>query len=451
MRNDPYITITPDEASIKYNAFKALISLTDNSCLIGVPGRKECSHVTGESTVLLEVNKVSPINGALTPVEGYDSKVIKFEINKYGDVEYLLDISGLEPNTTYNIGLRATFVGSTVNEGNLITQELLQTKESKRMITTKSLAGFKGEWKSINPNEVSVIDTTVQFLETEQSAGSESAETSINAINKVVVRLYNGRNAGDLATRKHIAEKAYYSSKTFSIKEKFFDNAFSITSDGTFRLDKESLIELSGGDGLSEYYTLVIQAYTATNNEINFVNGSNIYSYYVPSYLRMEFTKPELEVNDVSNNAANKMFKNLANGGTIVGYDIEAGFSRAELEAAGYDPKEINIYVYSDLPDPENPNKKKQLKFYIKNDEGKLELVDKITAPLGDESHYATRIYMDYGTTYEMNDDIMTRGNDFYIGYNIKCYDTINGGNDYLPNDEESIKTSPVGYGIYRK
>lgn len=428
MGNDPYVTVVPNDEIVSHDKIGATIYLTDNSCLISMPGREKCS---GNSTTIVEVSRVNSLTGERVPVF---TKLATFDVTEE-DIKYDLYVDNLTPGTIYTVDVRANFNNSDALEK----QEILHTDESKRTITTKSLSSFEVDWKNNQGTPTHVIDATVKLVADENS-GTLSPEESINSVNKVVLKLYDGRSTGDLDTKNPIATKTIVKSNIINLKAMFYDTAYAISSLTTFGLTMDDLKKISGKDKLNEYYTLTIDAYTETDYKINLID--NVYSYRVSSILLMgEIEEPVIKIEPITNKGAGSIFSNLTNGATTVGYTISAAFDRNQLIINNILPQRINFYVYNN-----NSEKKEKIKFYIMNEAGELELVDKFSADLDENGFYDAKIYMDYGTPYETVDEIMRRGNSFYIGYEIE---TLADGQTLLypvSND----KNSPSSYGVYK-
>ena len=428
MGNEPYITVVPNNELISYDSIGATIYLKDNSCIISMPGREKCN---GSSTTVLDVTKINSITGEKISVF---TKLIEFDVSQE-EIKYELFLDKLQTGTTYNIELRANFYGSESDEK----QEILHTDESKRTITTKSLASFTNDWVDMGSSANHVVNVQSKFVADENS-GTMSGENSAKAIKKVVVSLYEGNNVGDLQSVLPIAVKSFIDTDEFNIKENFYDNGYTITTDETFGLNLDALKNYSEDGKLSEYYTISINAYYDVDGN-NVVNLSNsVIAYKISPILLMDnIEDPVLEIEYITNKASGKLFNNLTNDGTHVGYRILAAFDRVGLIANNLDPQRINFYVY-------NGNKEK-IKFYVKDENGDLILVDKITGDLGESNFYETDIYMDYGTEYGITDNIMSRGNQFYIGYEIETVSEDEVLLYPIARDEDS----PSDYGLYEK
>ena len=68
-----------------------------------------------------------------------------------------------------------------------------------------------------------------------------------------------------------IGVKSFVNTEEFNLKENFYDNSYIITTEETFGLDIDTLKSLSSDGKLSEYYTIIVEAYyddRATNRAI---------------------------------------------------------------------------------------------------------------------------------------------------------------------------------------
>lgn len=428
MGSDPYVTVVPNDDEISFDRIGATIYLIDNSCLISMPGREKCNDV---STAVVDVSKVNPITGEKTSVF---AKVVDFTVGE-DDITYDLKLNNLQPGTTYNIEVRADLNDDDDHSSVVI----LHTDESKMNITTKSLTSFVSEWDDLGSKEQHVVNTQLKF-NGEEGTGTMSPEDSASAIKKVVVRLYDGDNPDNLADKTPIATKNFYNNATFNIKEKFYDEGYPITSDETFGLDINRLRELNSNGKLSEYYTIVVNAYY-DEGEVNQVRlSNNVNSYRVARILLEDIKEPIINIDPIVRGDPAVIETKLNNPGTHVGYKVDVAFDRDGMLNSGFIPNKINLYVYT--------FDNRRVSFYIKDKNNNLVLVDKLTDDLGETNYYESKIYMDYGTEYSVSDnDVMRRGNNYYIGYVIDYTEgTTSGkypsnyGNDHGPN---------VDYGIY--
>ena len=425
MGNEPYVTVVANENMISHDSIGATIYLTDNSCLISMPGRERCS---GASTAVVEVSEVNSLTGYRTPIF---TEVVTFEVTDE-DIHYELYLDGLTPGTTYNIEVRASY-----NTGDsLEKQEVAHTDESDRIIVTKELSSFDMEWTYNQGNTDIVINAGAQ-LKASENSGTLSPEESLNSITQVIINLYEGRTTSNLDKVIPIATKTLVRSNVFDFKDKFYDNVYPITSSGTFGLSMDALKDLSKDGKLNEYYTITVEAYTATGYEIRLIN--NIYVYRISSLLLMDEIKdPVVDIDGITNSRAGNIFPNLTNTGTYVGYTVTAAFDRAQLIVNNIIPQKINYYVYDYVT-------KTKVKFYIKDENDELILVDSLSGDLGENNFFEAQIFMDYGTSYETIDEVMSRGNKYYIGYDIECL--ADGRRYYYPESKE--RELPVEYGVF--
>ena len=430
MGDEPYITVVPNEELITHNTLGATIYLTDNSCLISMPGREKCS---GASTAVVEVSRVNPNTGERFPLPLIP---IEFEVND-DEIKYNLYLDEhLQPGTTYNIEVKALFNNSTGFEK----QEINHTDESKRMIATKYLSSFNVNWDNYQSSANHVVNAGVRFSTVENS-NTETPEETLSKIDKVLLKLYQGERPSDFTTVSPIKTMEVSRKEGVNFKELFYDAYYAVSSSDTFGMSIDQLKKLNAESPedpgkLTEYYTLYIEAY-ADGNLITLINPSH--QYKISSVLLLDgVIEPVIKINDITH-GANNLFGNLSNGGTVVGYNVTAAFDRNSLVLAGNTPKNIHYYVYS--------ASHKRLKFYILNSDNELVLVDKVSAPLGDEGYHETNIYMDYGTLYETVDDIMTRGNLFYIGYELDLLSAEGDINSYPSNANPN---APSDVGLYQ-
>ena len=398
MGDDPYVTVTPREDLITHNTIGATIYLIDNSCLVSMPGREKCN---GASSTVVEVSRINPLTGERVSVF---TREVEFEVTEE-DIKYNLYLENLQPGNTYNITVR-----SKLNNSSSDTEELLHTDSSKRNISTKYLSSFNVNWENYQSSATHVVNAGVKFTSVENSS-TESPEETLNKIDKVILKLYQGERPTDFTTVAPIKTVEISKEAGVNFKETIFDAFYVISSSDTFGMSMTQLKKLNAENAedkgkLSEYYTLLIQA-EVDGNPVTLINPTH--QYKISSLLLLDgVEEPVIKVTNITNSMFNKRFSNLTNGGTIVGYNITAAYDLANL--VGYEAQSITYYVY----DKNN----KPLRFYYLN--GKDELVEtegnSITFNL-DVGFHETNIYMNYGTEYEQNDSFMSRGNTFKIGY----------------------------------
>ena len=233
-----------------------------------------------------------------------------------------------------------------------------------------------------------------------------------------------------------IRTRELYSS-VYDFKKILYDDWFKITTEDTFKID------IDGLGKLSEYYTISMEAWTGTGQQITLVN--NVYSYRINPTLYNPLSEPFLGVTGVMNSSAGNIFKDLS-GSTYVAYDIQAAFNRTEMEDNAITPQKINYYVYG--------ADKKKLNFYVQDKNDELVLVDKLTIVLNDCvvdedkgelcQDFTARLFMDYGVSYYQEDDnVMRRGTQFYVGYEIVA--NSGGQSILLPTTTDNDAPSDFG------
>ena len=434
MGNDPMVTVVPREEDISYDSIGATIYLSDNSCLISIPGREKCN---GASTTSIQITKVSTINNNLVFV---DEKEFDFEITPEGDIKYDFFMDGLEAGTTYNIEVKATYNNEEI-ESERDTKELDQTDESKRRISTHSLSSFNVDWSDMGSSENHVVNTKAKFLPI-SGTGTMTPEESASALKQVIISFYEGDDKVDLDRRLPIAKKYFENTDNFNIKEQFYDKGYVISSTDTFGYSMQALKDKSTTGELSEYYTILIEAYYDTEGTNKAKLYKEVLAYKISPVLLMEDIETALEIKPITNVQSGNLFENLINGGTIVGYKVTAAFDVNLLNSRNLFADEVNFYVYDSVT-------KQKYNFYIKNKDGKLVSVNKHSMKVSSESsgYFETEIFMDYGNDFGVSSLMMRRGKSFHIGYEISGNDGEKGAWIYPmaanPND-------PSDYGVWQ-
>ena len=425
MGTEPYITVIPDQNKISFDKIGATIYLIDNGCLISMPGREKCA---GESTAIVDVSRINPITGEKISVF---SKLVEFTVSE-NEIKYDLTVDNLQAGTAYSISVMA--VRSDLDTERV---EILHTEESKKIITTKSLSTFVTEWTNQDSNANHVVNLKSKFVGEDGSGTMTPSETAA-AINKVVIKLYNGEFLNDLQSQQPIATKTFTNTDEFNIKEQFYDTAYTITTDETFGLDLEGLKSLGVNGKLSEFYTIAISAYfdSEEKNEVRLTN--NVTTYKISPVLLMEnVSDPQIFIEKISKRESG-ITNNLIDDGTTVGYKVTAAFDRNGLVEHQLNPQKINLFVLD-----QNGT---HVKFYVMDNNGNLTLTDKVSAAIGENNYFESKIYMDYGSEYDTVDINMARGNKYYVGYELEL-STSNGLERYPTNVNEEVNAN---YGVYK-
>ena len=423
--SNPFVTITKNDDEITYNQIGATILITDNSCLLPMPGREKCDDT---STVQIDVRK-RDINGETT-LPGYPITNVAFDVNGSIIKKDLL-IDNLEPGVTYVI-----YVSGEVN-GKFQVLERGEVYENE--ITTKYLANFNATWEDFDSTVTNAIDTSVKLTGIERSNAMSSSDTA-DIIQKVIVRLYDGEFTGSLQNQRLLASEEFVNTDEFNIKEKFYDGAFEITEETFSQIgDTATLASYNENGKLSEAYTLSIEAYYDVNEgrAVGISSATVNHSYIINPDLYTEIEEPELVIKEIYKSRTDNFSNLLTNGETVVGYNLQAKYDREGFLQVNRTVNDINIYVYNEAGN--------KVQFYVIRDD-ELTLVDKITASLGNVGSYEDNIYLANGTEYGTEDTIMTRGNKYYIGFEI-TYTHANGVSGTHPiNTNRNV---PASYGYF--
>lgn len=424
--SDPYITIAKDEDKVSHDSIGATINLVDNSCLISMSNRENCNNT---SSVQIDIMKKN-YSGNEVKVAEFDN--VEFDVDG-NIIKKDIVVNGLESGVTYVI-----YVYAIRNDQPDSGMQKIYEPDGPAMITTKSLASFDAKWVNGDSTVTHPIDATVSLkgiTGVNSLTGSETADL----IKKVVLRLYDGEYSGTLQNQRLLTSREYKNTDDFNIREEFYDKEFEITNDGVFGLSIDDLKEFNKNtDGkLSEYYTLYIEAYYDIGETSAVVITNKQNSYYIDKSLRTDdISEPIIDIVPIKKKNDDLFNESLTNGITV-GYTVTASFDRLGFINNEMTPNNIDFYVYND--------KGNKVSFYIMNGNN-LSLTDRITGSLGNSGSYETNIYMSNGTSYETEDLVMTRGNKYYIGYEISYTDSEGRSGLYPQNTNNLV---PVNYGLY--
>lgn len=422
MGSDPVVTVIPDDKKISYDRIGATIILTDNSCLVTMPGRDECS---GESQVLVEVSKINSSMGEGDTKINVFQEVVKFTVDGT-EIKYDLELDGLQAGTMYTITVKSPF-----NDRDGM-QVIENSETSKPNISTKTLSSFEASWLDKGSSARHVINLETK-LNGKSGTGTLNSDESAMAINRLVLKLYLGNDIN--LGQDPIKVVEFRNTEDFNIKENFYDKAYEITTNETFGLDLEQLKALSADGKLSEYYTIKMEGYYNTNNRVVIDSDTKVYMVS-PELLQENVEEPTIRLEKITNRMSGNLIPNIA-GDTTVGYIVHASFDRAGLIANQLIPMKIKVYVYNEQGE--------MVDFYIKGSDGSLSLVNNTLEELDETGFYSQEIYMANGTDYNQIDTVMSRGNGYYVGYEL-LLDTAKGEIRY-PSSNNTFTYSD--YGIY--
>ena len=423
--SNPFITITKNDNEISYNKIGATIMLTDNSCLISMPGRDKCD---GPSSIQIDVRRRDTDGEKTLP--GYPLTNVEFDVDS-NIIKKDLVVENLEPGKTYVI-----YVSGEVN-GKF--QILDRGEIYENEITTKYLANFEATWTDNDSTSSAAINTKVKLEGIERSNALSSADTA-KVIKKVIVRLYDGAFNNNIQSQKLIASESFINTDEFNIKEKFYDNEFTVTEAIFSQIgDIEKLKELTANDNgrLSEAYTITVEGYYDVNDTHAVSIATPEHTYIINPDLYTEIKDPTLMIKEIYKNRLDNFSNLLTNGETVVGYNLQAKFDKEGFDQVNRVVNNLNIYVYS--------SSGRKVKFYI-YENNELKLVEKITANIGNAGSYETNIYLGNGTEYGVTDEVMSRGNKYYIGFDIN-YTNANGTKGTHPSNIN--RNVPASYGLY--
>ena len=424
--SNPYITITKNDSEISYNKIGATLLLTDNSCLVTMPGRLGCD---GPSSIQIDVKRRDSDEERTVP--GFPLTDVEFDVDG-NIIKYDLVANGLEPGKTYVI-----YVSGEVN-GKY--QPLDHGEIYENEITTKYRANFEAEWEDGPSTGNSAINTAVQLKGINRNNSLTGEETAA-IIEKVIVRLYDGEFSGNLQSQRLIASQAFVNTDEFNIKDKFYDNPFTVT-EGIFSQigDIATLASYNDSGRISEAYTVAIEAFynVSETDGVGILSSTGQHTYVINPDLYTEIEEPELMIREIYKNRLDSFSDLLTNGETVVGYNLQARFDKEGFDQVGRVAGSINIYVYNASGTRVN--------FYVFDNHNQLKEVDKISAVLGSASSYESNIYFANGTEYETVDTVMTRGNRYFIGFEI-TYTNPNGTPGIHPANENH--RVPTNYGCY--
>lgn len=425
--SNPFITITKNDEQITYNQIGATIMLTDNSCLISMPGREGCD---GVSSIQIDVKK-RDVNGETT-LPGYPLTDVAFDVSG-SIIKKDLIVDGLDPGVTYVI-----YVSGEVN-GRFQLLERGEIYENE--ITTKYLTNFDAAWVDFPSVVENAIHASVQLEGIERSNAMSSADTA-SVIRKVIIRLYDGVFSGNLQNQRLITSQEFINTEEFDIKDKFYDNPFEI-KESTFSQigDAATLASYNDDNKLSEAYTLSIEAYydVSESKPVGITSGTAQHTYIINPDLYTEIEEPELVIKEIFKSRSDTFSNLFTNGETVVGYNLQAKYDKDGFDQVNRTVNNINIYVYNTA--------RQRVQFYIKRDNAMV-LVDKITASMGNAYTYEDNIYLANGTEYGTQDTIMTRGNTYFIGFDI-TYTNANGSVGTHPSNTNPYLKQSVLFGCF--
>ena len=408
METEPVVSLEPNDALTSYNRIAGTIYLTDKSCLLNSNDNNDDCSVTRDAYVQI-IN--DPTGDSEDENAIVTTKNIKFIPGEDGRLQATIDVGGLEENTFYAIRVKAN--RTDMQNSGAVTIEY--SDDSARGIFTKSLSTFYIDWLDEAGSRENVVNVTGRFIS--DNIGDMSREESAQAIKRVEISLYEGKintetiENGNLNPIVAPVIKSY--STGTNIKNEFYDNRYNINSGSTFELSYDTLASKSTDGKIQQYYTIYINAYYDEQGTKKIELSNKSYSYRVDdALLREDIGEMGIEVTKILNGSGDR-YPNLHSENTVIGYNVHTEWETNKLLSAHFEPKKIRIYVI----DKNNPNK--EVKFYV---EGKEGLQDYIYEDIGISTFKDVKIFMDYGS--ENEDNVMRRGHDYYIGFEIEAMTT---------------------------
>ena len=464
----PYVSIETNEVS--YNSINATIKLIDNNCLVYGPDRE--GKCNGESSTIVTVRKINEATGEPYEGEVYNQKR-EFRKDTNGDLYISLPLTGLDEDSLYKIYVYSC-IGSATCSSPL---PIEYTKNEESEIRTQSFMPIKVDWDfaSFESNKESVIRIPINFKELETTKENVmELDDTIDLIKRVRFSLYEG-NIKDMVAFSYLEpEITALTLPIDEIKNNLLNSSYYIDTNETWGATLVYLeLNSKNGETLSEEYTILVEAFMDDDCTMRFDKlSSNFMSFEVSPQLiggevMTTLIKKPIYYGTIKSddNFDKNIFGDFSSSTSnpVVGYKLNGSFSTDSIKELGYTPSEVSVYVY-------DKNAKKNVNFYVKNNDGGLDVVNGVTGykvPLSDGVGFFenVEIYMTRGTDYIEGqfDEIMSRGNSYYIGYEIKATApgkepiiidtplTADGDSDDLKDESgEPYVKSPKGKGVYK-
>ncbi len=381
----PTISFELNEEETTFNTIVGTVTINDEGCTVPNTGR----------TCFDKANNFK--------IKYYGPDKVKKDINNVtfdpNTMTYNLKLGGLLEDKVYTFEVYADIDmqnGEGLQEGMYIGNFVASTKGTKALKMQN--------WKTNNYTFENPISVSTELISTDPE------DKSVDKINSITFNLYNGNIKNSI-----IPEPIGTFTTEGNIKELYYNKEFTLTSTmfGIESLDK--LRELSGGKLLKEYTIEVADAYDEAHKN-QFTILDNTYVYKTPSILLLEdeVSTPEILVEEITN----IMTKS---GEYEVSYDKELDDDtiRGYKVTAVYDKDKIN----SVLKTVDNPIRSVEFKVYNK----KGTVIDTKTLPTIGTDNNVVYFFLGNGTSNEVVDKDMRRGNSYKFSYVINI-DTDNDG-----------------------
>lgn len=442
----PIMQLIQDNKKTTYNKIVAKLNLIDNSCTVPLSGR-ECLDESNEIKIIVTDKTDTVIfNEAVTfePVAGTK-----------GNFEYELTLNNLIEGSTYRVQVVANKID--MRDGNIIAPYNFIFENGNSILETKKLSSLQSEFKDKGSNKDQVVNSNFKLVapEIDGNTDEENASYTASSIESVVFKIYKGDVSSNLNDAVVLAQKVI-TNKDYDLKSLLYGkeaSGYDIKMYDTFGLSYDDLV---ASDNLSEKYTIAVYAYYEdvsiypnylSSKEIDIKSNKLVYKVN-PLLFITEIEDPVSVYNPITNKSSEYLFENISDN-TIVGFNISSKFHKTGLEANEQIPKTATYYVYRLNED----NTLTKVDFYVLNGDN-LEKIDKdqgltlSSMPDSDSDGNAvlsTNIYMEKGTDLNTIDDVMRRGNRYFVSCEIKLEN-----NSIYPYNEKNTDKPYAGlYGIF--
>lgn len=431
---DPYVVIKEGN-DLSFDRFEALIYLYDNDCLIDIPGKCNVGENETNDAIKVMVYELDAM-GKETLLREYAGDALNFTYdNESKTYMARLSVKNLVRETSY-----AIYVVAEQNNDTLHGFKPVIGTDENNIFTTKKLASFTAVWDNKLGTKDNPIETSVK-LEAVEKPDVISPEETMKNVKAVVFKLYDGEynpNLPELGEPKIIkVSEPIYKSEDFNMLDKFYNNTYPIDLNNIFGLTRDYLENRNEDGLLSPYYTIVMDAYY--DYEMTEKNAVVVNAKWNPYHINPEFrnVNPKLDLfaTAIKKNSANaSYFDSSLSNGLVVGYELKPQIEESKFVENAWEIQDINFHVY----DENNA----EVSFYVLEDD-KLNLHKGYSKHYSDEDFDKLNIYMGYGAS---DSGIMTRGNNYYVGYEI-IYKYEDKTYPYPSNDNSNV---PVASGLYK-
>ena len=403
--DEPFVTIQKDEENISYDTISAIVTITDNSCVLAMTDR-ECFSDYENYPIVIDVRE-SDGYGSLIKVDGYPVNVTDFTVTG-NTLRKRITVSGLKEGTPYIITVKAR------RNGEEEIKELRHGSVYQNEITTLWLPTLNAIWVDKESKTEDPINGEFK-LHVNTTELTISEEATVGLIDKVVFRLYDGPYSKVVQQTLLASSEVFINSDEFSIEDRFFINNFRIS---------EELFGVDGADELgvltkekTEKEDTTLSAYYTVEAEVYYKNGEKAiveapHSFKIAAYLTNDVGAPAITIEKIRKVQGDNFSSELTSGenGTVVGYAVNINIDKSKYEAAGMTITSAQVKVSDD----ENP----VVTFYKDDHETPADVITVSADDLGDIEK-SPKIYMANGIENGSSGVNMTRGKKYYVTVEI--------------------------------